>query len=443
MKEHLQAGFGRREITPELGVRLGGYGVKERPAEKVNDPLNSTCIVMSDGQTKTAIINADLIAITEEDVHTIRSLAAEKCDIPYDNIVVTAIHNHTAPNTLCIPGWGDHEQKYMDSIIPKIVESILEANANLKPVKMGCGTTQSKVGINRREVQLSGGTDMNWNIHGSYDPTMTVIRFESEEKTEGVIVHYGAHPTAYGTERTVSRDWPGIMADRMETQINAPVMFINGTIGDVGPRTNAIRKNGFSAGVGDGIDSVREVGYRAATDALGVFMNIKTYDDTPTLSVLTEDIVMPYDPPAPLAEAKEKIAEYEPHKDEYGSNMFEYTRWTRVLAIHEKGEENWKKGKAYRQTIVRFGPVALVPFPGELFSSISLRLRAASPFPHTLCSSCSNGYYTYLPDKEGFARGGYEAWMSKAFEGYGFVNDLDDHLINDNLKLLEKLDDQT
>ena len=41
----LKAGFGRTDITPELGVRLGGYGVKERPAEEIFDHLHSTTVV--------------------------------------------------------------------------------------------------------------------------------------------------------------------------------------------------------------------------------------------------------------------------------------------------------------------------------------------------------------------------------------------------------------
>ena len=95
-------------------------------------------------------------------------------------------------------------------------------------------------------------------------------------------------------------------------------------------------------------------------------------------------------------------------------------------------------GKEYVQTIMRIGPLAIIPFPGELFSGISLRLRKLSPFAYTLCASVSNGYFTYIPTQEALHRKGYEIWMAKAYNGYGLADDIDDKLIEQNLKLLRK-----
>jgi len=52
------------------------------------------------------------------------------------------------------------------------------------------------------------------------------------------------------------------MKDRVESQLNAPVLFLNGTIRDIVPRTNQLHTGVFFAVVGDDIESVREVGYR-------------------------------------------------------------------------------------------------------------------------------------------------------------------------------------
>lgn len=54
MAEHnmLRAGFARTDITPEPGVRLGGYGVKERPAEEITDRLHSTALVLEQNDLK-------------------------------------------------------------------------------------------------------------------------------------------------------------------------------------------------------------------------------------------------------------------------------------------------------------------------------------------------------------------------------------------------------
>ena len=43
---------------------------------------------------------------------------------------------------------------------------------------------------------------------GAFDPTMTVIRFVSEDGPVANIIHYGAHATSAGLNYEVTRDWP-------------------------------------------------------------------------------------------------------------------------------------------------------------------------------------------------------------------------------------------
>ena len=49
----LRAGFGRTDITPELGIELGGFSNK-RLAEKILDNLHSTALMLEEsGKTET------------------------------------------------------------------------------------------------------------------------------------------------------------------------------------------------------------------------------------------------------------------------------------------------------------------------------------------------------------------------------------------------------
>jgi len=139
-----------------------------------------------------------------------------------------------------------------------------------------------------------------------------------------------------GCNRLVSRDWAGVMKDRIESQFNAPVLFLNGAIGDVGPRTNKLYAGGFSAGQGDGIESIREVGYRAATDAMRALISIKEWRNDLKLNVLVDDIFIPYAPLEPLEKAEAAKAEWEARKDEFGTPMCEYMHACSVIEAHKK-----------------------------------------------------------------------------------------------------------
>ncbi len=437
----IKFGFGRKDVTPDPSVRLGGYGIEIRPAKIINDRLNATSIFINKGKKKIILISLDWLGIEEEDVDAIQEAINTETGISKQNIIITAIHSHTAPNTIGMPGWGNKETKYIEKIIPEIVASAVEASKNLRPVKIGVGSIYSETGVNRREVRKDGTISFDGDPGGSFDPEMTVISFKDKNGIAGMIVHYGAHATAFGTAAVVSRDWPGIMTDRIEKQIKAPVMFINGSIGDTGPRTSSFQKNGlFSAGVGDGIDSIREVGYRAAADALNAFVKIKKYSDDIILNIITEEVLFPYAPLHDSEKAKREIIKLEPDKNKYGTPMYMYNHWNAVIREHEKPEQERAKGKNYLQSILRLGDIVLIPFPGELFSEIALRIRKLSPFQYTLCSSLANDYIGYIPTREARHRGGYEVWCADHFVyGYGLAENIDDIIVKDVLERLGRL----
>ena len=435
----LKAGFGRMDITPEMGVRLGGYGVKERPAEDVFDNLHSTAMVVEQDNLRVVVINLDWICIEECWVEIIRSDINKRTGICKENITICTIHTHSAPNTLNFQGWGDSENEYINSVLPAISRSVDLALNDLQEVEIGIATTESLVGVNRRSVNEDGNVCFRGDHNGSFDPTMTVIHFKNKENNSGFIVHYGAHCTAMGANRLVSRDWSGIMKDRIESQLAAPVLFLNGAIGDVGPRTNRLLDGGFSAGTGDGIESVKEVGYRAATDALRALMSIKEWRSDLKVKVLTENIFFPYAPLMPLAEAEAAQNKWEARKDEFGSPMCKYIHACSVIKAHKSPP---LKERKFIQTITQIGPIAIVPMPGEMFSGISLRVRVQSPFQYTLCCSVSNGSMAYFPTREARHRGGYETWVGKAIGAYLFADNIDDVLVEENTKLLNKINMQ-
>ena len=222
--------------------------------------------------------------------------------------------------------------------------------------------------------------------------------------------------------------------ERIESQFPALTVFLNGAIGDVGPRTNKRSGDGLSAGTGDGIHAVREVGYRAASDAISSLISIKEWRNDIVLNTVTENIFLPYAPLTSLVDAEKELAKWEPRKYEWGTPMCEYMHNKAVIEAHKTP---LLKGRNFAQTIICLGPLAIIPMPGEMFSGISLRLRRLSPFQHTLCCSVTNGSLAYLPTREAQHRGGYETWVGKAAGPYLFADNIDDALVAENIRLLK------
>ena len=426
----LRAGFGRRDITPPLGTLLMGYPVPARRADAIRDRLAASALVLERYGQLAANLSLDVTIVDDPEVEAIRRGLAERSDIAANNITVCATQTHSGPNSLEVWGWGEKDEPFLEQMVGGAIEAALDAADSLEPVVVGIGETESEVGVNRREIRESHEITLGVNPWAPYDPVMTVLRFEGENAPVATLIHYGAHPTVLGSaSRVVSRDWPGIMVDRIETLTEAPALFINGAVGDVAPRVNNL------SAVGDGEEALLEVGSRAATDALRAYHSIKSFQDHP-LSVLNGELELPYRPLPSLEEARRALEEAETHKDELGLEMATYRHWQCVV---ETLAASPASGCTYSQVITGLGPIAFVPFPGEPFAEIILRLRHYSPWQHTLCASTSCGSFGYFATRESLHRGGYEVWVARAFGPYILTEEIDDILVEANLALLREL----
>ena len=96
----LKAGFSRVDITPPLGVNLGGHPHPEtRLAAEVLDPLQiNTLAVEADGKVS-VLMSADLLYFRRLFSDQIRKKVAQENNIPYESIFIACTHTHTGPVT--------------------------------------------------------------------------------------------------------------------------------------------------------------------------------------------------------------------------------------------------------------------------------------------------------------------------------------------------------
>ncbi|MBE6930825.1 MAG: hypothetical protein E7463_11135 [Ruminococcaceae bacterium] len=425
------AGAAKGIITPPLGTALYGYPSR-RIAASVHDDLTVTAAVFSDGETVAALAAITLCSIPEP-LHR-KARAAVESATGIHHLIFSTNHTHSGPATSTTPGWGNSDDAYIDEIfLPVLVRTIQDAQKNLRPAELGIGEAESYVGVNRRAVRENGSVWLGVNPWGIYDPRMRVIAIRSTEDQSVIatITHIGAHGTSAGGigDTPITRDWSGVMTDRLERITQAPALFINGAEGDVAPRApGPLRLNGVQ--VIDRIDQVADIGGRAACDAALAYSRIKSYE-IPPFSVIEGEINLPYEPLGDPEEAKRQLEELD--ENVQGLKLYEKRHWESVI---ELANEPVQTALTYQQTIFRLGNIVIVPHPFEIFSAIALRLADYSPYAYTLSLSNSNGSYGYLPTKEDIHRGGYEVWSSRYRYGYVLTEDADTEIISQNLKLL-------
>jgi hypothetical protein len=77
--------------------------------------------------------------------------------------------------------------------------------------------------------------------------------------------------------------------------------------------------------------------------------------------------------------------------------------------VNERGE---RADEPVEVQALGLGDLGMVGLPGEFFAESGLRLRARSPFPHTLAIGYANGNIGYVPPAAAFVEGGYETRLA-------------------------------
>ena len=418
----MSIGVAREIITPKLGGLFMGYG-SDKPSTAIHDDLAVTALSMTYEGNSVLLMSVNVCLIGNNLCEKLRLLCGESAGIPASQVILAATHTHSGPDTT---DGGDTD--YCNEIlIPKCQAAAKAAFKEMKPATVGVATTESKVGINRRKLLPNDKVILGQNPWAPYDSEMTVISFQSEnQKPVANIIHCAAHPTASGINTEVTRDWPGVMIDRLEKESGAITLFFNGMQGDVAPRM----ANGGSTG---DIHHAMEVGAVAGIDAVRAYKNIRLYREE-KMQIATGEVKIPHAPLIPLEEARQQLA-----KEEAGKPH----RWSEdnkrilksILQSYEKGETGISYF-TYNQTLINIGSIVLIPIPFEASSEISFRFRAYSKYGHTLALGCTNGSNWYLPTQDQIPRGGYEVERF-LWSGPRLANNADMHLINENLRLIE------
>lgn len=434
--EQLYLGVGRTVITPKIGAALCGY----RPdlfSESLNDDLTVTAFYFQTDSTVALMITATVCEIQTELCDELRAELASTYHVPLGQIVLCCTHTHSGPNLMGVVGWGDIDREYLETVFrPRLHEAVSTAIENSQPVRMGVGVGESLVGINRREIRPNGDVWLGQNPWGPFDPKMTILSFiGTDNQCVANIIHYGAHGTGAGQNKEISRDWSGVMTDRLEAESGAITAFFNGPEGDVGPRLTNEKTIGTKGKVDENLQMALELGGVAAQDALRIYRTIRAYS-VPTLKTLCVDTTVPLSPRIPLEEARAGYEEYKEHTVNWQAAKKEHYR--QIVASYENGEAD-EPYFHFPQTLVRIGEIIFASYPYELFSEIGLRIAREIKDARVLSLSNANGGEGYFVTEDQICRGGYEVDMFLNGKPQGYRPDGDTHLVLEALKNIEAL----
>jgi hypothetical protein len=219
----LSVGFADVDVTPEIGkkpVYMAGFG-QNRKATKVHDTINARAVVLSDGDTKIAMVSVDVVGIFLPTVEQIR----EK--LPgFKYVLVSATHNHEGPDTLGI--WGPNpfqsgvDPDYLVKVVNGCVDAAKAADKARKPATAAIGTTSDPSLIRDSRLPIV--------LHDE----IVAIRFEdsSTKKPIGILVQWNCHPEVLDSKNTeITADFVNYTVAHLRKSQSCPVAYFTGTVG--------------------------------------------------------------------------------------------------------------------------------------------------------------------------------------------------------------------
>ena len=428
----LKAGFARTEITPPLGVKLGGYPHYPRHNTGKHDPLYGACMYLESKGVEVAMVTLDLLMISKIYVADIRKRAEAACGIPAENIMISCSHTHSAPrcssalDTESILQGQDKPLEYIEELIEKVAEVIVRAK---KESFEGCFASSVEV------CGAESGVGGNRRVRGGpHDPLVTVMAVkDKDERVRGALVNYTLHPTfIHEWSDVCTADYPYyVKLEIEETYPHALTGFAQGASGN---QSSRYYRNGESYDEAERVG--RAVG-RAACRAIKRAewqeeLEIKTVSKTYELEFRNFGTV----------EERKRIAErdkavYEELYAKYGKseNREEYYLWQNANLRHLGSEKQLtyamalESGKTIEVCVeenptelqlIRVGETCVVGLQGEWFVEYGLYIKAMAGFGTVIVNELTNGCHPgYMYTPESLITGGYEADTSMLKEDFG------------------------
>ena len=435
----LKAGAARRSINPLLGTGKAGLRLFGSPIQAIESDLTATALVLTDDETKTALIAVDLCVMSVAEAGELRDGVAEALGIPVSHVLLNLSHTHSSPALPEFMAMTDSAEeiafrvRYRRDLLRWLVEAALEADGQLQPARVGCAWGESSIGVYRRE-QRDGRDVLGEVPDHPIDSSVGVIRVDDLDGAPiAILFRYSAHTVTVGSRSMVaSPDYPGPARDVLERNLGGLALFLQGCGGNVNPRVGI----GYEI---DCRDTKNRVGYELGGEALKVAAGIRTNTrpgERRPLGSVPNILFTPWEPVTgdtctclAAAEATVSLDYTElPSLDEARAVL---ARWRTTLAARRAGDaQDWEIRVAQkyedwaaklvaavehgqptldlRLQAIRINDIVIAAMNVETFFETGLEIRSRSSLPDTFVLGYTNGVVSYLPRAEDYPEGGWK-----------------------------------
>ena len=241
----LQVGAAKLSInpTPEMMPFPSGMGPNPSYYTDILSNCFARACVIDNGKVKAAIVGFDLAGPPAPD--QLKEGISSATGIPKENILLSAIHNHTGCGVF-MPSCPEDEQKgkaYEELTIRQGIEVVKEAMKVLRPARYGYGQGKSYINMNRDRPTPDGSYIQGPYPEGYCDKNVYLLKFvDLDGNLICAIANYGMHATLgflqtdVDGQMKISGNIPGVAEEYVENRYpGSVVIWTSAAAGDQNP----------------------------------------------------------------------------------------------------------------------------------------------------------------------------------------------------------------
>ena len=399
----LHFGAAATDITPPIGIAMGGYWGRRSGATHIRDRLMAKALVCGQDAARIALVAVDLVGLDAEVVRGIREQVGYATGIEDAAIMVCASHTHSGPLTFPFRGMGRINGDYLEQVAAAVVEVVVAAAADSRPGRLYYARPEVQIGINRREPHPQG-TRIGQNPAGPVVSYAHVLRFVAADGTGATLFNHACHPVVLGHNNLqISGDFASAAVRYIEEQTGDKALFVNGACGDVNPR--------ITGGSFADVEALGQELGQAVLEGRDAAVPL----DASAISWAHERLDLPLQPPPSRWRAEvEQLKGHLRARLARGSEVSKaQLAWAVARCKWVRAGAECPRVQSFEMQALALGELVLLGLEGEIFARYQLDLEAAHG-PAVLCGF-ANGCIGYVPTADEYARGGYEIDLAYKF----------------------------
>ena len=415
--EGFSVGYARLDMTPSNFPILSyddGY------ANGAHDPIQMTCVAVSDGETTALLITLDLRNMGVTLATRCREIISKNVGIPVENIYMNSSHTHSSVDCNfdedSVTIWKTKFYKLLPQMAEQAIRDLTPADAYV-----GASHTEGLTFV-RRYIGEDGSfngigdaaTSVNLRHESEADSEMRVIRFDRAGDAKDVVMvnyqtHYGSAESIWPDQ--ISADFVHQFRERAEKDLNCHFSYIAGAGGNLVFNTRIAGERKYPTIV-EGSVHMLDV----AKEAIAVEEKVATGAIRSSYVMYKGTHNHDYDPDIvnkakSIANAGARTKEQQELIDLYGF----HSRYQASGIIAGMSADYTE----FPLAAISCGDIVFCAFPYEMWDTNGKECRDASPFKVTFISSLTNGGVGYIPAAHAFPNGGYEVYSCRFKPGCG------------------------